>query len=430
MTQSRALTHPVQSLITIIVAWKAFLLFVALCSPGPGYDTSTTLATRDYELPAPLTYVIDKLTRWDAIYFVKVAARGYRYEQEWAWGWGYIQLLRLCTAVVQKLGVPAYDGLEAIVAIVIAHTSHLLSVLVLYLLSLSVFAGAVGTAFTAAALHILSPAGLFLSAPYAESSCAFLTFAGCLLFAKSLGKRSATKDLLVLLSGLVLGLATAFRSNGLLNGVLLLEEASRVLYSLTQGGFQLSTSRRLLATGLGGLAVAIGFLFPQYIAYSEYCSGSTGRPWCERTFPSVYVFVQAHYWNNGLFNYWTLSNLPLFILGAPMFTIMTISGLWALRGGPIGSKTDTVAKGKKVPEPRGYQVLRNLAVVQLLLALYTLTTAHAQIINRISSSSPVWLWYLAVGFGKRQPLARNLVAFMVIYAVVQGGLFASFLPPA
>lgn len=198
-------------------------------------------------------------------------------------------------SAIRKLGVPDYEGLEAIVAISIAHISHLLSVIVLYHLTLTVFAGAVGTAFTAAVLHILSPAGLFLSAPYAESSCAFLTFAGCLLFAKSLGPSSATKDLQILASGLVLGLATTFRSNGLLNGILLLEEAFRTLHSLTQS-FQPGALRRLFATGLGGLAVAVGFLFPQYIAYSEYCGQGMGRPWCERTFPSVYVFVQAHYW--------------------------------------------------------------------------------------------------------------------------------------
>lgn len=115
-----------------------------------------------------------------------------------------------------------------------------------------------------------------------------------------------------------------------------------------------------------------------------------------------------------------------------MFAIMTLSGFWALRGSPLEEDETTTggAKGKETTEAKGSQVLRNLAVVQLLLAVYTLTTAHAQIINRISSSSPVWLWFLAVGFANRKPLARNFVVFMVIYAVVQGGLFASFLPPA
>ena len=204
----------------------------------------------------------------------------------------------LTLSVIGKLGVPHYDGLEAIVAIIIAHSAHLLSVLVLYHLTLAIFAGAAGTALTAAALHIISPAGLFLSAPYAESSCALLTFSGCLLFTKSFGPNSLGRDLLVLASGVLFGVATTFRSNGLLSGILLLEEAFRTLYFLRHG-FYLSTVRRLLATGLGGVAVAIGFLLPQYIAYSEYCgqsSSSAPRPWCDRTLPSIYTFVQVHYW--------------------------------------------------------------------------------------------------------------------------------------
>ncbi len=332
-------------------------------------------------------------------------------------------------------------------AIILAHFAHLLSVLVLYHLTLAIFAGAAGMAITAAALHIISPAGLFLSAPYAESLCALLSFSGCLLFTKSLGPNSPDRDLLVLASGVLFGAATTFRSNGLLSGILFLEEAVRNLYSLGHS-FSPTTVRRLFATGLGGVAVAVGFLFPQYIAYSEYCgqlSSSAWRPWCGRMLPSIYAFVQAHYWlvrvvsqpthinitarNNGPFNYWTPSNVPLFILGAPMFTIMTVSGLWAIRDSPF-SQPKSATKSVDLTEPQRYQVLRNLAATQLILAMYVLTTAHAQIVIRISSASPVWVWFLAVAYAKDQSIAKHFVSFMVIYAMVQGVLFASFLPPA
>jgi phosphatidylinositol glycan class V len=112
-----------------------------------------------------------------------------------------------------------------------------------------------------------------------------------------------------------------------------------------------------------------------------------------------------------------------------MFIIMTVSGLWALRDSPFHQPKD-VAKTVNPTEPQRYQVLRNLAATQLLFTVYTLTTAHAQIITRISSASPVWVWFLAVTFAKDESIARHFVRFMVIYAVVQAGLFASFLPPA
>ena len=188
-------------------------------------------------------------------------------------------------------------------AVAIAHTAHLFSVLVLFSLTLAVFPRSQpGFALTTAILQVISPAGIFLSAPFAESSCALLTFAGILLFTKSFSRtddmESAGQDILLFLSGILFGIATTFRSNGIFNGLLLLEEASRTIFRL-MNGFRVSTLRRLVLTGLGGLSVAAGFLLPQYIAYNEYCEHSSpqaSRPWCERTLPSIYTFVQDHYW--------------------------------------------------------------------------------------------------------------------------------------
>ncbi len=73
-----------------------------------------------------------------------------------------------------------------------------------------------------------------------------------------------------------------------------------------------------------------------------------------------------------------------------MFIIMDVSGLWPIRDSPF-SLPKNVAKTVDLTEPERYQVCRNLAVTQLLLTLYILTTAHAQIITRIFSASPVWV---------------------------------------
>lgn len=199
------------------------------------------------------------------------------------------------------MGLPHYDGLEALAAIWIAHIAHMLSVLVIFHLTLDVFPKSPPNfAFTAALSHIISPAGIFLSTPYAESSCALLSFAGCFMFIKSLdhgGQFLASRDLSLLMSGVLFGIATTFRSNGILNGLLLLEEAFRALIKL-RSGFQTAGVRRVLAAGLGGMSVGIGFLLPQYIAYKEYCGSAdtASRVWCQRTLPSIYTFVQDHYW--------------------------------------------------------------------------------------------------------------------------------------
>lgn len=149
----------------------------------------------------------------------------------------------------------------------------------------------------AAVLHILSPAGLFLSAPYSESPYALLSFTGYLFFAKAVlsGRRTIAHDASLIVSGLWFGFAVNFRSNGTLNGILFAGELLREL-SLSPTA---NSIRRRLALLAGGSAVAIGFIIPQVVAYRTYCYGVVDaelRPWCTKPLPSIYTFVQEHYW--------------------------------------------------------------------------------------------------------------------------------------
>jgi phosphatidylinositol glycan class V len=187
---------------------------------------------------------------------------------------------------------------EALAGIVVANTAHLLSTLVLYRLGWVVWRDQT-LSLVAALLHIISPAGLFLSAPYAESSFALLAFSGYLLFALSCrAERQPTRrDLYTVLAGVLFGLATAFRSNGILNGIPFAWEVLRNLPRLPR--HPTDTSRRLVALGVGGVCVAAGSLGPQAVAYLSFCSGTSGappRPWCHGYLPSIYTFVQQHYW--------------------------------------------------------------------------------------------------------------------------------------
>lgn len=94
------------------------------------------------------------------------------------------------------------------------------------------------------------------------------------------------------------GLATVFRSNGLLNGV-----PFAVFALLEAGKFVKSPKpailRRLIALGFGGLFVASGYIGPQVMAYQTFCSNSSAadpRVWCTQRLPGIYTFVQERYW--------------------------------------------------------------------------------------------------------------------------------------
>jgi phosphatidylinositol glycan class V len=99
---TRPLDRPIRNLVILCAAWKILLLLIAVSSPGPGYDTSASLfapsGDESRQLPSALQYIVGKLIRWDAIYYVKIADRGYIFEQEWAFGWGFTRLISWCAA--------------------------------------------------------------------------------------------------------------------------------------------------------------------------------------------------------------------------------------------------------------------------------------------------------------------------------------------
>lgn len=76
--------------------------------------------------------------------------------------------------------------------------------------------------------------------------------------------------------------------------------------------------------------------------------------------------------------------------------------------------------------------VRALAGSQALIAILAITTYHVQIITRISSGYPAWYWWVGSCLmdKRRQGYGVAIVMFMVMYGGIQGGLFASFLPPA
>lgn len=292
-------TAPLRSLAIFFTSWKVFLLAIALgASIGPDYDTSTSLFfERVYGQQATIPVLAQKLTRWDALYFMHAARVGKIYEQEWAFGIGLSDLVSGLLRLSPVRGDET--ALEPLLAVVIAHASHLLSVIALYKLTNLVSSNR-RLAFVASVLHIISPAGLFLSAPYAESPFSCLTFVGNWIFALSYtkGVDSLQRGLYLFIAGIIFGISALFRSNGLASGVLFAVEAIRCLLAFFEKpNFKAIVS--LIPPVIGGICIAVGFVTPQVIAWSKYCgSGTAGslRPWCEKTIPSIYGFVQEHYW--------------------------------------------------------------------------------------------------------------------------------------
>ena len=159
-------------------------------------------------------------------------------------------------------------------------------------------------AFVASCLHILAPAGVFLSSPYGEGLFSSLHFLAYYLFGKALAWQASSAfwkhDVCIISSGFFLALATSVRSNGLASGIIFAHEVCIDALGVFSRRLTLQKLRKLVITCLGGAVVSIGSILPQYLAFQEYClQGSIGnslRPWCQQVPPSIYHFVQSHYW--------------------------------------------------------------------------------------------------------------------------------------
>lgn len=385
---------------------------------------------------------------------------------------------------------------QALAGILIAHVFHLLSVLILFALALHILPSEnpqrTKTAFIASVLHIISPAGVFLSAPYSESVFSCFSFLGMLLYCQGYRRPDSEQPHILELasiigSGLCWGLASTFRGNGLLNGIVIAYRCVVLLRSLPKS----AAFGRLIVNIIAGVLVALGTILPQWIAYQEYClDGAMGQApiWCSRIPPSIYTWVQTHYWyltvclfrnmtlilhrNVGFLRYWTLSNAPLFLLAIPVLCLMLSTALIAIFQpsillpavqNPQYRKSDATPIERSTDigdEERFVVLMRCLSLPQAVLAVLTLTNFHVQIINRISSGYPMWYIFLAIMFTSRSTATAEagssttralplntlsgkvvslltqrkvqhlLISSTLLYALIQAGLYASFLPPA
>ncbi|OAA50960.1 DUF409 domain protein [Beauveria brongniartii RCEF 3172] len=403
---SSSSSSPLLTLTLAFIAWKSFLLLLSCGGAlvGPDYDTSTSLFfARSSSSSSSATLLARRLTRWDAIYFVH-AARGSNdgssapvYEQQWAFSPALSLFLRWLASQARRilsLHGNGDDELEALAGIALAHASHAVAVLELHRLTLLLTGGDARRALLAALLCVISPAGVFLSAPYAESPFAALSFAGV--------------------------------------GLLFAVEALRAAGAFVKAPGRVSLA--VAAAGVGGVLVAMGSAIPQYVAYTIYCGGGSGGgeeraavvrpPWCERTVPSIYSYVQDVYWNVGFLRYWTPNQIPLFLLAAPVLTLLIASGYEVLRR--------PAAWGLAPSSPDHRVLVQALAASQAIVALLALTSYHVQVISRLASGYAVWYWWIAACLmdKSRRGVGRAAVIFMVMYGGIQAVLFSTFLPPA
>ena len=130
----------------------------------------------------------------------------------------------------------------------------------------------------------------------------------------------------------------------------------------------------------------------------------------------------------GLFRYWTIAQVPNFLLAAPVVGFGLLQTWTYLRTVPLAAYLPV---GTVRPWPLPYMVHWAALCVLLLLA------SHVQIALRFATPGgmPALWWALAAAVAGGPVPARRIpltaaTGYLVCYAAVAGVLYASFYPPA
>ncbi|KAG8588696.1 hypothetical protein GDO81_006065 [Engystomops pustulosus] len=359
------------------------------------------------------------LGRWDAEHFLFIAEHGYVYEHNMA----FFPLLPLLIGGLAQGPLLPLAGLLRLRSRLLISSAFLncvcstLAAVSLYLLG-CVTLQSRRSAFLSALLFCMSPVSIFMASTYSESLYVLATFAGLWQLQKHR----------TICSSAFLSLATAARSNGLVN-------AGFLLHSTVKEAIQRKNySGKLLQTIFGIVLIILPFVLFQCFCFVRSCLESdenqqipqelvqlaiekgyrvhkTHIPaWCSLRFPLAYSHIQSEYWDVGLFRYFKLQQLPNFLLASPVMilSICTILeytssnlelcrtlGLWKVQ-----SKYTNGFYG-----PHVFVYVAHLAA----LTGFGFLCMHVQVLTRLLfSSCPVLYWFCSHVIHKNEPWILGL----------------------
>lgn len=408
-------------------ALKAVQVAIVVCCPLR-FDTSSDLVFSQHLLdehlfvhlwpsllrPAGQFLVnsfLKKLVTWDVVYFADLFATGLKYEHQFVF----------CPLWWRWIKYTSPDNFYTKLALSVLWTNlfHLLSCVSMYYLALATFAKISmfrqrkrAIALAASLAYVVSPAGIFLTAPYSESLCNLLVVTGLWLRELALAKNTVGASfgnvrlvVLYTFSGTLVAIAFGVRANSVLFGLFYLFD----LQNAWRNHHIQDCVWTIVAGGQIFAAIVVAVWYP----YSVFCP-ERGQ-WCTWWVPSLFSYAQSTYWVNGFLAYWTPNNIPNFAFAAPT----VLSAAWA--------------SSYFLVDYPAHQLLPHVAVT-FALVCGAVFFWNVQIVTRIASVLP--LPYFYVGCLATLPLraqnlwAKYIAVFVLLWILVQTGLFAAFLPPA
>ncbi|KDN49607.1 glycosyltransferase family 76 protein [Tilletiaria anomala UBC 951] len=325
-----------RSILIFTLAHRLFaFVLLQLCGQLlPSFDASASILLLSVS-PSLKPWLVP-LVRWDTLHFLGVASPkalsrfgqalpgGYAYEHSLAFQPGLPVLMR-------QLGSSTHGTWSLqqsiVMSTLLAWVCSCLSPWLLFQLTARHFSS-IYFAYLASLLSILSPSPASMIIPSPEVFFSCFAVVGLLLLAppppsgRGQQKPSFIKQCMGIIGGsFAFAICTAFRANGILLAGFLLWAG------LWQPALQCQPTLERVVLGVAGIIGSIVAVAPfaagQLWAYGRFCRyAEEPRPWCDGKLPLVYSFVQRDYWDVGLLRYWSLGQLPNFLLAAPVLLLI------------------------------------------------------------------------------------------------------------
>ena len=304
------------------------------------YDTSSFIHENRIQISGWCDWTLEKIFggfgKWDAVYFLRIAEQGYKYEQCMAFFPFYPWLLRIFAGTVHLVLQYFVSKRNLLLACgwVLNTVFFALAAVSLYRLTHSLFRKK-NLALVSTLLFRFNPASVFMASLYAES------LFSCLQFTALCYLQEQRSTLAVSLFSL--GCAT--RSYGVIScgfvpHQIIKDFVSNEIDSLksTARLFNLLNLRNAVKASLkliifNGIILAPFILFQLY-GYVLYCipiadvtRDTSFSPWCDKLIPLPYSSIQDSYWNVGFLQYFELKQIPNFLLAAPMILLSSYAVL-------------------------------------------------------------------------------------------------------
>ncbi|UZJ51144.1 hypothetical protein CBS101457_000464 [Exobasidium rhododendri] len=427
------------------------LLIVAALLQSP-FDSSAWLQLRLDASATPLaTLFALPLLKWDALHFLAIASPralplpppnlhvgqtpneagwgGVQSEQSFAFQPGIVWLLRIMGH--QRGDRLSWNPSQSILLTsTLATMMSILQPLMLFSLTKNL-TGREKFSQVAAYLCILSPSPSTLITPTPESFFSFLALLGHLFVVPHKGRHQLLR---LFMASTCYAMATAFRANGIL----------LVGFPVWQAFWKPRRQMSRLSAILAPIMVIyclMPFILSQGFAYVRFCSREVDRKeWCSRMIPSLYNHVQDHYWNVGPLRYWTLAQVPNWIIAFPIlgFIFYWLSTFYRENASLVVRKTLTPWREDQVDS----DLLVAHAHFAFITFLVLVFTSHVQIALRFASPGGLpALWWGAshlVFRMQRKNIAWLggasctcvLVTYLVVWNLSSTILYAGFYPPA